>query len=442
MMKNIPFIADGMDKDKMLSHSENIGKYDMKIAHFSWEFPPAIWGGLGTFATEITQKQVSLGNEVTVFAVNDNNKLNISDIWNGVEVYRPKTLNFTSSFYLFSNQDLRSWGSHFNFFADVLGYNMMSASKLVDILVRKNGRKYDIIDGHDWLGVLGGMIAKKELDIPLVFHVHSTETGRSVGGGSNTIKKIEFEGGQNADCIITVSYAMKDELIKLGFPENKIRVCWNGIDPDKYDPQKISQNEKNQLRRRYGIKDHEHLLFFIGRLVTIKGAENLVKAMPRVLEDFPDTKLLILGIGDMENQLRFLIDQLGINDKVVMRTEFVSEKERILHYASSDTVVLPSLYEPFGIVCTEAMSMAKPVVVGASGTSGMREQIIANGEKQCGIHINPNDSRDIAWGIKQLLESKEKSISFGKNARERVIEQYTWDIITKRTLEIYKEFVN
>ena len=86
--------------------------------------------------------------------------------------------------------------------------------------------------------------------------------------------------------------------------------------------------------------------------------------------------------------------------------------------------------------------MAKPVVVGAKGTSGMREQIIAYGEKQCGYHIDPHDPKDISWGIKQVMESKEKSTLMGINGRERVIEEFNWDIITKRTLEIYKEFVN
>ncbi|MEA3457919.1 MAG: glycosyltransferase family 4 protein [Candidatus Thermoplasmatota archaeon] len=430
-----------MEKNDVLEHSFNRGTSKMKIAHFSWEFPPAIWGGLGTFATEITQKQASLGNEVTVFAVNNENKLNTLDRWNGVEVYRPKTLDLASSFYLFSNQDLRSWGLNFNFFADVIGYNVMSASKLVDLLVRKNGRSFDIIEGHDWLGIFGGIIAKKELDIPLMFHVHSTEVGRSGGGGSTTIKNIEFEGAQAADCVITVSYSMKDELKKLGFPEDKIRVCWNGIDPDKYVPQKISHDEKIQLRRRYGVADDEHLLFFIGRLVTIKGVENLVKAMPSVFEDFPNTKLVILGVGDLEEDIRSLANSLNIGEKIVLRTEFVSEQERILHYAAADSVVLPSLYEPFGIVCTEAMSMAKPVVVGARGTSGMREQIIPDGENQCGVHMNPYDPNDIAWGIKQVLESKEKSMQMGINARKRVIEQFSWDAVANRTLDIYKEFV-
>jgi len=227
----------------------------------------------------------------------------------------------------------------------------------------------------------------------------------------------------------------------LGFPPDKIKVCWNGVDPEKYDPNKISIDEKNNLRRNYNIADDENMLFFVGRLVTVKGVDSLLKSMPKVLEDFPKTKLVILGIGDLEWKLKSLAEQLGIKNNVIFRTEFVSEKERIIHYAASDCVVLPSIYEPFGIVCTESMSMGKPTIVGARGTNGFREQIIPNGEKQCGFHINPYDPNDIAWAIKEVLSDKNRSIWMGKNARKRVIEIFSWDAVTKRTLDIYKEFI-
>jgi len=413
----------------------------MRIVHFSWEFPPTIWGGLGTFAKELSQKQVSLGNQVTLYALNKDNNFSPSEKWNGVEVYRPKILDLSSSFYLFANQDVRSWGSHFKFFADVVSYNISSASQLVNNLVRIDGRSFDIIDGHDWLGIVGGMVAKKELKLPLIFHIHSTEGGRSLGGGSQTIKNIEFEGGQNADGIITVSHAMKNELQRLGFPAEKIRVCWNGVDPSKYNPDRINPQDISTLRQNYGITTDETMLFFVGRLVKVKGADKLVQAMPKVLEDFPKTKLVLLGVGDMEADIRRMIQDFGLQEKVVLRNEFVNEEERILHYAASDVVVLPSLYEPFGIVCTEAMSMAKPVVVGARGTNGMREQVIPSGEHQCGRHVNPFDPTDISWGIKQVLELKEQRIQMGHNARKQVIQKFSWDIITKRTLEIYNEFI-
>jgi glycosyltransferase involved in cell wall biosynthesis len=85
--------------------------------------------------------------------------------------------------------------------------------------------------------------------------------------------------------------------------------------------------------------------------------------------------------------------------------------------------------------------MAKPVVVGARGTNGMREQIVSSGDEQCGIHINPFDPDDIAWGVKQVLNSGDRSILMAKKARERVIEQFSWDVVTDKTLEIYKEFI-
>jgi glycosyltransferase involved in cell wall biosynthesis len=414
----------------------------LKIVHFTWEFPPVIYGGLGTFIAELSQKQNNFGNVVTVFSLNRNNELETYEKWNNIiEVYRPKTLDISSTYLLFAERDFRSWGEYFKFFADVVSYNTISASQLVNLLVRKEGNTYDIIDAHDWLGIMGGMIVKRELNLPLFFHVHSTEVGRSVGRGSHVIKDIEFEGGQVADCVITVSYAMKDELEKLGFPHDKIRVCWNGVDPNKYDPKKIKEDDKKRLRVRYGIKDNENMLFFVGRLVTVKGVDKLIRAMPDVLQNFPNTKLVILGIGDMERDLKSMAENLGIKDQIIFRTEFISEPERILHYAASDCVILPSTYEPFGIVCTESMSMAKPTVVGARGTNGFREQIIPDGDKQNGYHVNPYDPKDIAWGIKQVLQNKEKATWMGNNARQRVLETFSWDSVTKRTIDIYKEFM-
>ncbi len=177
------------------------------------------------------------------------------------------------------------------------------------------------------------------------------------------------------------------------------------------------------------------MIFFVGRLVTVKGVDKLIKAMPSVLNDFPNTKLVILGIGDMEWNLKDTAKNLGIQDKVIFRTEFISEPERIKHYAASDCVVLPSIYEPFGIVCTESMSMGKPTVVGARGTNGFREQILPTGEKQNGYHINPYDPNDIAWGIKQVLQDKKRAELMGQNARKRVIEMFSWDNSYKKNIE-------
>ncbi len=413
----------------------------MNITHFSWEFPPKIWGGLGTFASEITQKQVQLDHMVNVFTLNFENKLKPKEIWNNVHVFRPKTVELNDTLRLFSNNDVLSWGAQFQFFSDVINYNITSAYHFVQHVSKKQFFP-DIIDGHDWLGIVGAIAAKNELKVPLIFHIHSTEFGRSLGRGSQTIKHIEFEGGRQADRIITVSNAMKQELIRLNYPKEKISVCWNGVDPEKYDSNHFSKKQIEDLRKKYHIKKDEIMLFFIGRLVTVKGIDKLVQAMPLVLQEFPKCKLIIIGVGDMKDMLFSLVKKLNIEDNVIIIPKFISEKDRILHYAASDIVILPSLYEPFGIVCTEAMSMGKPVVVGAVGTNGMREQVIPSGKNQCGFHVNPNKPDDIAWGVKQILKMDDLGKYLGLNGRKQVIKDFNWDVITKRTLEIYQETIS
>ena len=87
------------------------------------------------------------------------------------------------------------------------------------------------------------------------------------------------------------------------------------------------------------------------------------------------------------------------------------------------------------------MSMEKPVVVGASGVSGMREIVIPTGQDQCGFHVNPNDPPDIAWGIINSLQDPEKKHQLGLNGRKRVLKEFTWDEIAKKTIQVYSELL-
>jgi glycosyltransferase involved in cell wall biosynthesis len=112
------------------------------------------------------------------------------------------------------------------------------------------------------------------------------------------------------------------------------------------------------------------------------------------------------------------------------------------HYALADLCVFPSIYEPFGIVALEAAAMGKAAVVGASGTSGLAEIVKNPGDaRPTGVHVNARDSQDIAWGINLALEDLDRLKSWGKNARARVIEEFTWKKAAERTLAIYKEVV-
>ncbi len=414
----------------------------MKIAVFVYEYPPKIVGGLGTYAAEITRKFVLMDHDVTVFTMNDDQgSLPTREIWRGIEIHRPFHLDISDSLPDVIAEDIKKWGRGLHLFGNLMVYNYLSASKLINDLIKKEGMKYDIVIAHDWLSVMGGVTVKRETGLPLAFHVHSTEKGRTLGGGSSVVSNIESRGGQMADLVVTVSYAMKDELIGLGFPKDKIQVSYNGVDPQKYNPQNVSKEQISKIREKYGIKDDELMILFLGRLVAVKGVDKLIMALPHILQKLPKVKLVVVGVGDQQEYLMNLTKTIRLEAFVKFCFDFIPEEERIAHYAACDLAVFPSYYEPFGIVALEAMSMEKPVVVGAAGVSGMREIVICCGDEQCGYHIDPNNPTDIAWGVVSALENPEKRVWLGKNGRKRVLAEFTWTRIAEKTIELYQKIV-
>ena len=409
----------------------------MRIGFFVWEYPPKLVGGLGTYAEYITREFVEVGHDVTVFTLNPGD-LKTRDVFRGVEIHRPMIADASNVFPMFVAENLKRWGTNIRFFNDLFIYNILSATKFINELIKKEGYHFDIVCVHDWLSSVSGVMVKNETRVPVVFHVHSTEFGRSGGQGSEVVSHLELATAEAADSIITVSHAMREDLARHGWPKSKTSVVWNGVDPERYDPKRCSGEDIKKLREKYGIQEDECMLFFLGRLTWVKGVRNLVQAMPLILEEYPKIKLVILGKGEQQKDIAETASRLGIGDKVICHFEFVPEEERILHYASADICIFPSTYEPFGIVSLEAMSMARPIVVGAHGVVGFREQVIASGPDQNGIHVNGGDPADIAWGVKQVLEDPERARKWGEKGRERVRRYFTWEKAAEQTLQIYQ----
>jgi glycogen(starch) synthase len=412
----------------------------MRIGFFVWEYSPRIVGGLGTYAENICPAIRDLGHDISVFTMNDGT-LKTREILKGVDVIRPMFVDGSDIFPLFFSEELRSWDTGLKFFNEMLVYNILSATKFVNDVIKKEGYKFDMICAHDWLSAIAGIIIKQETGLPFVFHLHSTESGRSMGGGSTVIRQIEETAANLADRVITVSYPMHEDLARNGFGRAKISVCWNGINLDKYDLKRLDNMEIQILRNRYEIGADEKMVLFVGRLTAVKGILNLVKAMHIVTATHPEAKLVILGRGELEQNIYDLINKFNIGDNVKTRFEFVSEEERILHYGACDIAVLPSLYEPFGIVSLEAMAMEKMVVVGASGVSGFRDQVIPSGHEQTGVHVDGSNDADIAWGINALFENMQKAREMGKRGRKRVEKYFSWEKIAENTIGIYEDVI-
>jgi glycogen(starch) synthase len=409
----------------------------LRIAFFVWEYPPALVGGLGTYAEYITREYVSMGNDVTVFTLNPGN-LKTREIMKGVEVHRPLVADASNVFPMFVVDDLRNWGTNIRMFNNIFIYNVLSASKFINSMVKKEGLNYDVVCVHDWLSSVAGLMVKNETRVPVAFHVHSTEWGRAGGQGSEVVSHLEWATSQKVDKIVTVSHAMQEDLARHGWPKSKISVVWNGVDPDEYSPSKCEPREVDEIRCKYRIKPDEKMILFLGRLTWVKGVTNLVQAMPTVLSEYSSAKLVILGKGEQQNDILETASRLGISERVACRFEFVPERERILHYAASDVCIFPSIYEPFGIVSLEAMSMGKPIIVGAQGVVGFREQVVPYGPDQNGVHVNGGSAADIAWGIKEVLCDPNRAKRWGENGRKRVLQYFTWREAAKQTLQIYE----
>lgn len=409
----------------------------MRIAFFVWEYPPALVGGLGTYAEYITREYVSMGNDVTVFTLNPGN-LKTREIMKGVEVHRPLVADASNVFPMFVVDDLKRWGTNIRMFNDIFIYNVLSASKFINSMLKKEGLNYDVVCVHDWLSSVSGLMVKNETKVPVAFHVHSTEWGRAGGQGSEVVSHLEWATSEKVDKIVTVSHAMQEDLTRHGWPKSKISVVWNGVDPDEYSPSKCEPREVEEIRSKYDIEPDEKMILFLGRLTWVKGVTNLVQAMPTVLSEYPKAKLVILGKGEQQNDIFEAASRLGISERVACRFEFVPERERILHYAASDVCIFPSVYEPFGIVSLEAMSMGKPIIVGAQGVVGFREQVVPFGPDQNGVHVNGGSAADIAWGIKEVLCDSNRAKRWGENGRKRVLQYFTWREAAKQTLQIYE----
>jgi glycosyltransferase involved in cell wall biosynthesis len=402
----------------------------MRIAYMSLEFPPRIFGGLGVYVDEISREMVSLGESISVFTLGDGTLKRYQDM-NGVEVFRMYPVPIRDGLDIFLSSQTLAWGEGLRFLEDLISLNQLCAASVME-----NG-PFQLCVAHDWLSLLGGMAVKRE-GLPMIYHVHGLEIGRTDTPNPQLVA-LEKKGADAADLVITVSEAMKQELVSLGVAAEKIRVCYHGVDAAFFNPDRADAKRLAELKEKYGFASDDIIVLFMGRLEPVKGVVQLFSAIAQVQAKHPRIKLLAVGKGSLESWAASEAKRLGC---VTLVTDFLDGEEKMLTYFLADLCVFPSIYEPFGIVALEAAAMGKAAVVGASGTSGLGEIVKNPGdERPTGVHVNARDPNDIAWGINVALEDMDRLKSWGENARARVLEEFTWQKAAERTLVIYKEVV-
>jgi glycosyltransferase involved in cell wall biosynthesis len=228
-----------------------------------------------------------------------------------------------------------------------------------------------------------------------------------------------------ADRVVAVSKVMAQEAVRFyHLPKDKIVVIRNGVNlPCLFDPPIEEQNA-------------DHVILFVGRLTWRKGVKYLIDALPQILAEYADTKLLVVGNGEQKAFLKKRIKKFRIENSVQFLGKVSAERLYSL-YNEADVYVQPSLYEPCGIAILEAMSMGKPVV--ATDVGGIPE-LITNGVE--GLLVEPGNSLQLARAITNVFSDSSYRKIFGSNARKKVEREFTWNAIAKKTFEFYTDLLN
>lgn len=387
----------------------------MKILMLTWEYPPRIVGGIARVVNDLSKRLIKDGHDVYVVTYREGSAPYYEND-KGVHVYRVDN-------YMINPNNFIDWIMQLNF-------NMVAK---VNELIAK-GEKFDVIHAHDWLVAYAAKTLKNSYDLPLVSTIHATEAGRN-GGIHDEVQRYindtEWMLTYESSEVIVNSKFMKNDLQRLfGLPYEKINVVANGINSTTY-----SGVEKDYDFRRQYAADNEKIILFMGRLVYEKGVQHLISAMPKILKNYHDAKLVIAGKGGMLDELKAQVEAMGLGQKVYF-TGYLNAKQVSKMYKCADISVFPSTYEPFGIVALKAMLAGVPTVV--SDVGGLNEIVEHGVDGMKSYAGNPNSLAD---SILELLFNPQLCESISKKAKTKVKNEYSWTKIAQDTHFIYQKAI-
>jgi len=380
----------------------------------SWEYPPLIEGGLARHVRKLSEALVELGTEVHVLT-RGGEESPPEEVAGGVSIYRvrePKRPTDLGEFV--------AWVERMN--ADMLAAGVELGDRYA----------FDLVHGHDWLVAIAGDHLARRFQAPLVTTIHATEHGRHQGWvdkhPQSYIHGIERWITNRAERVIACSYYMREQIADIfGVEEEKVSVIPNGIDPD--DLQAQHGEELERLRREFAAPD-EKLVLLIGRLVYEKGFQLALEAMPALIERLPRTRFLVAGSGTHERELRRQAECLGLMEHGTFLGWIGDD---VLHslYRIADVCVVPSIYEPFGLVALEAMASGCPCIV--ADTGGLREVVP---HEEAGLRFRARDPEALVEVAARVLSDDELGRRLVAEAYDH-LRRFDWLDVAEQTSELY-----
>ncbi|MFZ4371614.1 MAG: glycosyltransferase family 4 protein [Mycobacterium sp.] len=386
----------------------------MRILMVSWEYPPVVVGGLGRHVHHLANALAAEGHDVVVlsrqpFGTDPASHPTTDEVREGVRVIAaaqdPHEFDFGT--------DMMAWTL-------AMGHAMIRAG----LCQGAEGWLPDVVHAHDWLVAHPAIALAEFFDVPMVSTIHATEAGRHSGWVSGRISRqvhaSESWLALESDSLIACSASMADEITELFGPGlAEITVIPNGIDSTRWP---------FALRKPHARPPE---LLYFGRLEYEKGVHEVIAALPRIRRTHPGTTLTVAGDGTQEAWLV----ELARKHRVLKAIRFAGRAEHdellaLLHRV--DVAVLPSHYEPFGIVALEAAAAGTPLVT--SNVGGLGEAVI---DGQTGLSFPPRDVPALAEAVRAALDDPAGAQGRAVAAHERLTSDFDWHTVAVRTAQVY-----
>ena len=390
----------------------------MRVLHVSWEYPPIVYGGLGRHVQALTAAQAARGDDVTVLTQTAERTASITEE-DGIRVIRaphdPPEVPF-------GEDTLLAW---------VLGMQtgMIRAASGAGSF---DPGPFDIVHAHDWVTAHAGIALRDVLGArALVATIHATEAGRHQGWLpgplSDAIHSIEHWLVHEADGVIACSHHMRDEVVQLfASRPDHVSVIANGIDVQRWSADPEHTAHAREIHAPTGP-----LVVFVGRLEWEKGAQTLIDALPRLRRRIPGLRAVIAGRGGHADELRRQVRARRMGGAIDF-VGWLPEPELHGLISAADALVVPSLYEPFGMVALEGAALGAPLAVARTG--GLAEFV---DDGVTGRVFTPGDVESLADAVTTAIRDPESSRRMAEAARQKAQESYGWPLIAERTDEAY-----
>lgn len=287
----------------------------------------------------------------------------------------------------------------------------------------------DVINVHYVMPTgLAGLYAQKISKIPVVM----TYNGRDVPGpGVPPLWKYWHRFvGSNCSSMTFVSKYCRQAIYGSGIDPG--HVIYNGVE----DPAAVSSIQKRDLKARLKLNDDDRVLFCLQRLDPLKRTEVIVQSMPKILQHYPDCRLIVGGKGSELSRLRTVATELNIAERVLF-TGFIPQDELPVYFSLADLFLFHSTYETFGLVLAEAMNYGKAIV---SVESTAIREIIENGKN--GILVPPLNAAAFGQAVVDLLDNGEKRQMLGNCGKRKARQFFQWDSLARQYEKVFRKAKN